>query len=147
MIELNGTASAVEEGETLGSMMAGDDERSGNETVLVVDDEPMLRELTTEILRRFGYRVLEAADALEAQRIANSNEKINLLLTDHNMPETSGLELARWFRRQYPETKVLITTGSWWDLENQLEEGERIAILAKPFDYFQLRRMVRLALG
>ena len=124
-----------------------DAELSGNETVLVVDDEPVMRELTTEILRRFGYRVLEAADALEAQRLANAKEKINLLLTDHRMPETSGLELVRWFRRNCPETKVLITTGSWWELENLLGDGERIAILPKPFDHLQLGRMVRLILG
>jgi DNA-binding NtrC family response regulator len=63
------------------------------------------------------------------------------------MLEINGLELARWFQRKYPEMKVLITTGSLWELANQLGEKERVAILPKPFDNLQLRRMVRLILG
>jgi two-component system cell cycle sensor histidine kinase/response regulator CckA len=119
----------------------------GGETVLIVDDEPLVREVMTDILRSFGYRVLVAAGALEAQRLIGAGEKINLLITDFSMPETNGLELARWFQRTDPGTKVLITTGSLWDLENQIGEQEPVAILPKPFDYVELGLMVRLALG
>jgi CheY-like chemotaxis protein len=118
----------------------------GSETVLIVDDEPLVREVMTDILRSFGYRVLVAAGALEAQRLIGAGEKINLLLTDFSMPETNGLELAHWFQRKNPGTKVLITTGSLWELENQIGEQEPVAILPKPFDYVELGRMVRLAL-
>src|SRR5207249_3182778 len=85
-----------------------------NETVLVMDDDPMLQGVLVEILRRFGYRVLEASGALEAQRLAEGHRKIHLLLMDLSTPETSDLELAFWFRAFYPKTKVLVTSSSLW---------------------------------
>lgn len=138
----------------------------GNETVLVVDDEPLMREVIVSILRQFGYRVLEASGTMEAQRLTALNGKINLLLTDFSMPDTNGLELARWCQRKYPGMKVLITTVSMWELANQLgqqevlvtagamwrlangfDEQEQVAVLPKPFDRLQLGRMVRSILG
>jgi len=122
-------------------------ELRGNETVLVVDDDSLVRELMALILRQIGYRVLEACGTGEAQRLTLTNQNIHLLLTDFSMPEINGLELARWFQRKYPKIKVLITTGSLWELANVIGEQESVAILPKPFDSFQLRRMVRLTLG
>ena len=120
-------------------------ERSRNETVLVVDDEPLMREFIAEILRGSGYQVLEASGAMEAQQLTQAGQ-INLLLTDFTMPGTNGLELARWFQCKYPGMKILIATGALWDLANQVGEQERVAVLPKPFDVVQLSRMVRLAL-
>jgi CheY-like chemotaxis protein len=117
------------------------------ETVLVVDDEPLMREFIAEILRESGYQVLEAASAMEAQQLTQTNRHINLLLTDFSMPGTNGLELARWFQGRYPRMKVLIASGALWELANQVGEQERVAILLKPFEVAQLSRMVRLALG
>lgn len=117
-------------------------------SVLVVDDEPMVRDAIAQILRQFGYCVLEAFNALEAQGLARKNKKINLLLTDFSMPETNGLELVRWFQNEYPETRVLITTASPWELANQVDEHERmIRVLPKPFNVFQLCQMLRLTEG
>lgn len=121
-------------------------EDKGNETVLVVDDEPLVRQMIAYLLQESGYRVLEASDSLEAQRLAGANEKIHLLVTDFCMPETNGLQLARWFQSRYPDTKVLIATGSLWEFVSQVGDHERFAVLAKPFDGVQLSRMVRLIL-
>src|SRR5688572_4758217 len=64
----------------------------GKETVLVVDDEPLVRQLMVLMLQQFGYQVLEASGFLEAQRVVATNEKIHLLVTDFSMPHTNGLE-------------------------------------------------------
>lgn len=116
------------------------------ETVLVVDDEPLVREVMVSILRALGYRVLEASGALEAQNLISAHKEIDLLLTDFSMAEANGLELARWFQSRNPDIKVLITTGSLWDLANQIGDQEQVAILPKPFDGVELGRMVRLVL-
>ena len=115
--------------------------------MLVVNDEPLVREVIAKILRQSGYRVLEASDTAEARLLTRTIQKISLLLADFTIPETNGLELARWFQRKYPGMKVLITTDSAWELANQVGEQEQVIILLKPFDNLQLSRMVRLALG
>jgi len=137
---------AVAGGDTVMLKESSMGERPRNETVLVVDDEPLMREFMAEILRDTGYEVLEASGAMEAQQLIQANRNINLLLTDFSMPGTNGLELARWFQSKYPRIKVLITTGALWDLANQVGEQEGMAILLKPFDVVQLSRMVRLTL-
>lgn len=118
----------------------------GGETVLVVDDEPLMREVMASLLRNSGYCVLEASGGVEAQRLIGTNKEIKLLLTDYSMPEMNGLELARWFQGNHPGRKVIITTGSLWALVNQIIAHEPIAVLPKPFDGDQLGRVVRLLL-
>src|SRR5579864_6729282 len=78
------------------------------ETLLVVDDEPMIRDLEAHILRLNGYTVLQAQDAAEALRLAGETEKIHLLITDFSMPEVDGLELSRRFRAVHPKAPVLM---------------------------------------
>jgi len=119
----------------------------GTETVLIVDDEPLVREVIGQLLRRFGHEVLEASGAIEAQRVIDLHPCVDLLVTDFSMPGTNGLELARWSHGTYPHIKVLIITGAMWELADQICEQERVAILFKPFDTLQLGRMVRLVLG
>jgi CheY-like chemotaxis protein len=116
------------------------------ETILVVDDEPVVRQVMVLMLRRQGYRVIEAAGPLEAQALSRTSGKIDVLLTDFSMPEINGAVLARWFRANYPTIKVLIATGSLWEFVNQVDDQEQFAVLAKPFDGAQLCRMVRLVL-
>jgi CheY-like chemotaxis protein len=118
----------------------------GTETVLVVDDASMLRNLLVRTLRRLGYRVLEASSALEAQRIANSHAGIHLLLTDCNMPGTDGMQLALWFRGMYPETKVLIASAHLWELDIHLSVSLQLAFLAKPFTVPELAFKMRCVL-
>ena len=123
------------------------EETARSETVLVVDDEPLMREFLADILRHSGYEVLEASGAREAQELTRRSGHITLLLTDFSMPGINGLELARWFQSKYPDTKVLIATGALWELANLIGEKERMAILPKPFDVGQLSRMLRLVLA
>jgi CheY-like chemotaxis protein len=93
----------------------------GQPTVLVVDDSADERELHSYVLRTAGYRVLEPNGAEQAQRLAGEGGRIDVLVTDFNMPGLNGVELARWFRRWLPLSKVLLVSGAPWRLEAHLE--------------------------
>jgi CheY-like chemotaxis protein len=147
MGEINDTIQPLEASAAVRKASASQVGFQGTETVLVVCEEPMLREMIAKILRQLGYGVLEAAGAEEARYLTRSRRDVSLLLADFSTSETNGLELVRWFQRKYPRMKVLITTDSVWDLANQVGEHEQVAILLKPFDNLQLGRMVRLVLG
>lgn len=85
----------------------------GNETVLLVEDEPLVRGLALRVLREQGYRVLEAANGGEAIRMAqmHAGEEIHLLLTDVVMPGMTGRELADSLRPLLPNMRVLYMSG------------------------------------
>ncbi len=85
---------------------------TGNETILVVDDEPLLRSLVVEMLDPLGYRILVASNGEEAMEVCNSfNGRIDLLLTDVIMPVMNGKNLADKFVLKRPETKVIYMSG------------------------------------
>jgi len=80
--------------------------------LLLVDDEPAIRDLVARILTHRGYLVVTAATGNEALRLLRSNtEPFDLLITDHSMPGISGLELASRARRESPAIRVLITSA------------------------------------
>ncbi len=117
----------------------------GNENILLVEDNEQVRVVAREILRRFGYVVLEAAGPLEALRMAEVHTgKLDLLLTDMVMPQMNGAELARRLTAQRPTLRVLCMSGYTDDVS--LREGvqdDRIAFLQKPFTPETLARKVR----
>ena len=116
-------------------------------TVLVVDDDPMVRDLETQVLRVQGYKVLEAVGAAEALRLAGQTATIHLLITDLVMPEVDGLELTRRFRAVHPKTPVLMVSGSLPLLRARCEmDMDRFAFLAKPFQFSELIHKVRVLL-
>lgn len=83
---------------------------NGNETILVVDDEPALTKLTTEILEQKGYRTLIANSSKQALTILEI-ETVDLLLTDVIMPEIDGYQLAAIVQKKYPNTKIQLASG------------------------------------
>jgi PAS domain S-box-containing protein len=121
----------------------------GAETILVVEDEQGVRELTTKILERLGYRVLAAASGAEALEIAKSHSgQIALAVTDVVMPNMSGAQLAAELRNTQPKIKVVFISGYTENAISQhgvLEEG--VAFLAKPFSRESLARKLREVLG
>jgi CheY-like chemotaxis protein len=90
-------------------------ERDKPITVLVVEDEPTVRELAESIVEDSGYRTLSAATAREAIALLEQDEPIDLLFTDINLPDGSngmdGLELARQAVELRPRLRVIYTTG------------------------------------
>jgi len=89
----------------------------GSETVLVVEDDQTLREITVTLLKDGGYRVLEAKDSQDALRsIAASQVEIDLVLTDAVMPGKSGPELVEQLRESHPKLRSLFMSGYTGDL-------------------------------
>ena len=114
-----------------------------NKTLLVVDDEPMVRNLEVRFLRHQGYTVLQADGAAEALRLATTTASIHLLITDLLMPEVDGIELARRFRAVHPKTPVLVVSGSLALLADRSDvDLDRIDFLAKPFQLSELLHKV-----
>ena len=120
----------------------------GTETILVVEDEPNLREIARIFLEDYGYRVLEAVDVEDALRLVRTfADPIHLTLTDVIMPGMSGRQLAEQVLSARPGMKVVYMTGYTDDMVVQhkvLEPG--VMLLQKPFDKIQLARKIRLAL-
>ena len=123
-------------------------EARGSETILLVEDEADVRELTREILEMAGYTVLEAARGDEALRLCRDSARpINLLLTDVVMPQMSGPELARKMLALRPGTKVVYMSGYTDDaLGHHGVLDPDIILLPKPFTPEALMQHLRLAL-
>ena len=111
------------------------------ETILVVDDCPPVCELIEIILCRAGYRVVTATSGTEALRLARRVSSIDLLVSNTEMPEMSGAELAERIATLHPSAPVLFTSG----FENEPARGP-FTFLAKPFTIAELRGAVSRAL-
>ncbi|MBV9086820.1 MAG: response regulator [Acidobacteriaceae bacterium] len=123
-------------------------EQHGSETVLLVEDEEMVRHSVQEILVGRGYRVLEACNADEAESIAERFvARIHLMVTDLVLPGTGGLELAAIMRRARPEMRVLYISGYGDDarVKQVMESGEPFC--AKPFTAAALSQKMREVLS
>jgi PAS domain S-box-containing protein len=109
--------------------------RTTSRTVLVVDDEPEVLELASEILKRVGYSVLEAADGAAALEVVQRHEgDIHLLVTDMVMPGLSGRDLAERLRALRKALPVLYISGYVQDASARAAlASERSAFVAKPF--------------
>jgi PAS domain S-box-containing protein len=118
----------------------------GSETLLVVEDEPLVRSMVIRVLRGAGYTVLDAGDGAEALQLlaATPGRHIDLLVTDVVMPRMGGPELAARLRVERPEVKVLFVSGyTEQAFELQSQVGPRTALLSKPFAGPALAESVR----
>jgi len=122
----------------------------GQDTILVVEDDPSVRLATTVFLRRQGYAVLSATDGADAVRQWELHrDRVNLLFTDMIMPEAmTGLELAQRLRQDKPALKVILCSGYSVDL---IQRGEPLPrdyrFLAKPCHPAELAKVVRECLA
>jgi two-component system, cell cycle sensor histidine kinase and response regulator CckA len=129
------------------SAVAESDPMRGNETVLVVEDIPVVRGLVRCMLEQAGYTVLEACDGDEALALAGAGSRIDLLLTDVVMPGMSGRVLAERLQARQPQLRVLFTSGYSADALGKHGVLDRnSAFLEKPYATRTLRLRVRSAL-
>jgi len=114
----------------------------GAETILFVEDEAFVREVTSQVLQSAGYRVLTAKNAAEAIRVYDQrSSEVELLLTDVVLPGESGRVLAAKLRQENPTLNILLVTG--YAEQMGLQEGDQEECLAKPFSSEVLLRRVR----
>ncbi len=118
---------------------------TGDETILLVEDEPAILNMVKMMLERKGYSVLSAATPTKAIDMANAHaDKINLLMTDVVMPEMNGRDLARKLSSLYPGLKTLFMSGYTANViahQGVLDDG--VAFIQKPFSLADLAGKVR----
>jgi signal transduction histidine kinase/ActR/RegA family two-component response regulator len=114
------------------------------EVILVVEDEPAVRQFSVDALSELGYRVLEADGATAALRLLDAHPEIALMFSDVVMPEINGARLAEEVRRRRPDIKVLFTTGYTRNAvvhNGVLDPG--VQMIGKPFTIEELAAKLR----
>ena len=120
-------------------------DKGGNETVLVAEDDAVLRKLTVIVLESFGYTVISAEDGEEAvAKFMENRESISLVVLDMIMPKKNGREVSGEIRKVNPQMKILFASGYTMDLitTRELTEGS-FDFIQKPFKSKNLLAKVR----
>jgi CheY-like chemotaxis protein len=100
--------------------------------ILVVEDEPLVRDLNLDILQEAGFRIIDAADADQAFEILKRRPDVSVVLTDVDMPGSiNGFEFARLVAQGWPEVKLLVVSGKMRPEPGDLPEGS--TFIAKPY--------------
>jgi DNA-binding response OmpR family regulator len=116
-------------------------------TILVVEDEILVRTVIAAYLRDCGFGVIEAGDADEAVRVLEAGIRVDIVFSDVNMPGSlDGFGLAQWLRRERPGLKIILTSGVAQGAQDGSDPREHGPILAKPYDYTELVRQLRALL-
>ena len=115
----------------------------GNETILVVDDEPALRMLCKDILQQHGYHIVTAENGHEAQQLIQQ-QAFQLVISDVIMPEVDGYALTAWLQSHYPHIRVQLISGyNETATDNLVDDEIKARILKKPFSTHELLNTVR----
>ena len=123
--------------------------RLGQGTILLIDDEPMIRSLIKKILETNGYKVVTAPDGFEAEKILKNNDsKIKLIILDLIMPHMSGKEAFQRIRKITCDIPIIIASGfSLNDDSMELLDNGAYEYLQKPFDLVKLLQIIQEALN
>ena len=117
-------------------------------TVLVVEDEVLIRMAVSDYLRECGFHVVEAGSADEAIEILKSDTAVDIVFSDVNMPgKMDGFGLAQWIRRERPQLKVILTSGVTRKAKEAGSLCEDGPVLAKPYHHGDLERQIRQLLA
>ena len=118
------------------------------ETILVVEDNPLVRRLTLRRLQAIGFKVIEADSGPAALKALEANETIDLVFTDIVMcGGMSGLDLAQWISERRPALKVVLTSGFAEEIAHDKGRLDRqLSILRKPYSQAKLTRVLGDAL-
>jgi len=127
---------------------AGNNHEMSNETILLVEDEAMLLEMSRTMLEELGYSVVAVPTPAEAIRKAGENKRIKILITDVIMPGMNGKDLAEKIRAVLPEIKSIYMSGYTADIiahHGVLDEG--VNFIQKPFNLADLSACIKKALS
>jgi CheY-like chemotaxis protein len=125
------------------------DNRSESPTILVVEDDVLIRLAVSDYLRGCGYRVVEAGSGDEAVEVlTKSDARIDVVFTDVSMPGSlSGFGLAQWVRRERPDARVILTSGITRTADEARELCAHGPLMAKPYDHGEVERQIRALLA
>ena len=116
-------------------------------TVLVVDDEAMVRAVIAEYLRDCGFHVLEAEGAREAIRLVDGDGPVDVVFSDVRMPgDLDGAGLARWLLSHHPEVPVLLTSGYTAAAGSSGGLPREVGLIEKPYTQAQVLRRIKALL-
>ncbi len=123
-------------------------EEVGFKTILLVDDEPEIRKLYSEILSDVGYNVISTSDGPSALSVVKQGVGIDLVITDYLMPEMNGLEFIRALREMLPSVPVILITA-FARAESYLQSYKLglVEYMTKPVKMHELERIVTAALN
>jgi CheY-like chemotaxis protein len=125
------------------SLLLGD-----GETILVVDDEPSVREITAEVLRLRNFRVILASDGSDAlMKVADNPGVVRVVMTDLHMPHLDGHQLVKALQRMLPTAGVIVASGTLTPKDvSEFKACGVVAVIEKPFVQAELFRALRTAL-
>ena len=115
-------------------------------TVLVVDDQPDVREIIVRLLEEGGYATLAADGADEAVRYLSGGNSVDVVLTDVTMPDQTGVELAYRIQRDFPSVAVAILSGDVSEIERSVIARAGVPFLKKPIMADALYSAIREAI-
>ena len=106
---------------------------NANKTILVIDDEPAIREIVGYMLRKADFEVCAAGDLEEARRWLGFGSGVDAVLSDYDLPDGTGLDLLAWLRSHNGENMpVVIMSGAWYPACSEVSLSE-FEFLPKPF--------------
>jgi DNA-binding response OmpR family regulator len=131
----------------MGSAGSNNDKQADAPTVLVVEDEVLIRMATAEYLRGCGYRVVEAGSGDEAVAVLETDIRVDVVFTDVTMPGTlNGFGLAQWVRRERPGVRVIVTSGVARTAQEAQDLCAHGPLMEKPYDHSEVDRRIQALL-
>jgi DNA-binding response OmpR family regulator len=130
--------------------MAGSnsEHQADSPTVLVVEDEVLIRIAIADYLRECGYRVLEAGSGDEAVAVLKTDIRVDVVFTDVTMPGTlNGFGLAQWVRVERPGVRVILTSGITRTAQQAHNLCAHGPIMEKPYNQGEVNRRIRALLA
>jgi len=118
-------------------------------TILIVEDEPLIRLALSEHLQDLGFQVLEAATAAEATALMDRHRGIDLVFSDVRMPgEMDGIALAQWILEHRPGMPVMLTSGELSRVKaiEELSGAKNFSAFAKPYRYAEISAKITAAI-
>jgi DNA-binding NtrC family response regulator len=116
------------------------------DTILIVDDEPIIRELLVDFLKFHGFRTRDAENGIAALKVLNNDPNIAIVFSDVLMPGMNGFELCSKSKVAKPDVPFVIVSGNCSLYKSRTNETQADAYVEKPFDYEEILHLVRQVL-